>query len=78
MICRRGSIVFYSGILKCVYAPNNEYNDIVASSDLPAPKAGIVYTVTPNSGILAIDSGRIRVYGGQPGNSYRFHDCYVS
>lgn len=72
-----GHTAHVSGMLECVYAHTvSEYTQLMASSEMPAPKAGIVYCDTP-AGTLAIEAGRIRVHGGTAGTSYRFHDSYA-
>ncbi len=73
---RDGHTVHVSGLLTCVYAQTDGYSQLIASTTLPAPSAGIVYCDTP-AGHLAIEEGRIRVHGGTVGTSYRFHDSYA-
>jgi hypothetical protein len=73
---RDGHTVHVSGLLTCVYAQIDGYSQLIASTTLPAPSAGIVYCDTP-AGHLAIEEGRIRVHGGTVGTSYRFHDSYA-
>lgn len=64
-------------MLTCVSTHTaSEYTQLMASDALPTPKAGVAYCETP-AGTLAVDAGRIMVYGGTAGTSHRFHDCYA-
>ena len=76
-VVRDGHTVHVSGLLTCAYAQTDGYSQLIASTALPAPPAGIVYCDTP-AGHLAIEEGRIRVHGGTVGTSYRFHDSYAA
>lgn len=77
LLRRDGHTMHVSGVLECVYAQQGSAYAVLLSSDaLPTPLAGVCYCDTA-AGMLAIGDGEIKVHGGTPGTSHRFHDSYA-